>query len=162
MKNRDKLKRMRRVEKAVKRLQAMDLIYDLGGSRGGSTHNGIENPTGDGLPWTDCSGFALYVMSIAGVKATDPSGWTGTLVDEGKEGDSPYLTLFLKEPFNTEGHVIIRLRRRPRPWHKGVPKFRWAECGGSDNPHVNGGPTFFRPTTERIAEFPFHRNFAQL
>lgn len=152
-------KRIRRVEKAVTKLSHMSLIYKLGGARGGPNHNAIENPIGDGLPWTDCSGFALYLMSVAGIKADNPAGWTGTLVQEGSEGESEYFTLFLKEPENTEGHVIVRLRKHPRPWHRGQTRYRWAECGGRDNPKSGGGPTWFKPTKARIAEFPFRRRF---
>jgi hypothetical protein len=154
-----KMKRVRRAEKAVTKLSRMGLIYKLGGARGGSGHNAIENPSGDGVPWTDCSGFALYIMSVLGIKADNPAGWTGTLVSEGSEGESDYFTLFIKEAQQTEGHVIVRLRRRPRPWHLGQTRYRWAECGGRDNPRSGGGPTWFKPTLSRIAEFPDHRRF---
>lgn len=156
------LKRIRRVEQAVTNLKKMRLIYSLGGSRGSHEHNGIKNPTGANLPWTDCSGFALYLMSIAGIKADNPGGWTGTLVKEGESGTSEFFTLYLKEPEQTEGHVIIRLRKRPRWWHFGYPKFRWAECGGRDNPQAGEGPTWFRPSKSRIAEFPYQRRFRGL
>lgn len=157
MTRKEKLKRIRRVEKAVSNLSKMGLIYSLGGSRGGD-HNGIHSPTRDGIPWTDCSGFALYLMSVAGIKAEHPGGWTGTLVTEGEGGTSEFFTLFLKEPQQTEGHVIVRLRKRPRWWHR-KPHYRWCECGGRDNPHAGDGPTWFRPTDSRIAEFPYQRRF---
>lgn len=160
MTHKEKMKRVRRAEKTVSKLAGMNLIYKLGGARGGSKHNAIENPTASGVPWTDCSGFALYLMSVMGIKADDPAGWTGTLVGEGTAGESDYFTLYIKEPFNVEGHVIVRLRKRPRPWHRGQTKYRWAECGGRDNPKSGGGPTWFKPTLSRIAEFPEHRRFA--
>jgi len=156
-----KLKRIRRVEQAVSNLSKRGFIYAPGGSRGGSDHNGIQNPPSDGLPWTDCSGYALYLMSIAGIKATHPAGWTGTLVTEGEEGESEYFTLYLKEPEQTEGHVIVRLRKRPRWWHRG-PRYRWTECGGRDNPKSGDGPTWLRPTRSRVSEFPYHRRFRGL
>lgn len=152
-------KRIRRVEKAITRLSRMGLIYKLGGAR---TATGIAEPVGRGLPWTDCSGFAQYLCAIAGIQLRNPAGWTGTLVHEGQGGDSPIFTLLLKEPEQTEGHVIVRLRKRPRWWHLGAPKFRWAECGGFDNPKPGDGPTWFRPTESRIAEFPYHRHFGVL
>lgn len=155
----EKLRRCRRAEKAVTALQAMNLIYRLGGGRGGGH---ALWPTGSGIAWGDCSWFACLICAIAGIRLKHPDGWTGTLVEEGSDGTSPYLTLFLKEPQQTEGHVIVRLRKRPRPWHRGEPRFRWAECGGRDNPHPNGGPTWFKPTPERIAEFPFKRHFETL
>ncbi|MDX6609040.1 MAG: hypothetical protein QOF85_965 [Solirubrobacterales bacterium] len=154
-----KHKRIRRVEKAISQLVRMDLIYKLGGAR---EANGIGSPTGGGVAWTDCSGFVLYLLAVAGIKPRSPAGWTGTLVEEGREGWSSYLTLLLKEPEQTEGHVILRLRKRPRPWHLGEPRYRWAECGGRDNPRSGGGPTWFKPTPERIAEFPYHRHFKAL
>lgn len=157
--NEAKHKRIRRVEKAVSRLARMNLLYSLGGARG--TH-GIANPVGPGTAWTDCSGLVLYLLAIAGIRTRYPSGWTGTLVQEGEAGESAFLTLFLKDPEQTEGHVIVRLRKRPRWWHRGEPKFRWAECGGRDNPKPGGGPTWFRPSAERIAEFPYHRHFPVL
>lgn len=159
--HKQKINHCRRAEQAIKGLEGKSLIYSLGGSRGGSEHNGILSPSSSGIPWTDCSGFALYVMSILGIKAKHPAGWTGTLVEEGEEGVSSYFTLFLKEPQQTEGHVIIRLRKRPRWWHLGKPRHRWAECGGRDNPHPGDGPTFFTPTRARIAEFPYKRHFKE-
>lgn len=154
-----KLRKIRRVEKAITHLQKLGLIYLLGGARSGGT---VHGPSGRGEAWTDCSGFACYLLKIAGIKLRHPDGWTGTLVEEGHKGMSDYLTLFLKEPEQTEGHVIIRLRKRPRWWHFGAPKYRWAECGGMDNPRAGGGPTWFRPTPSRIAEFPYQRYFKEL
>lgn len=160
MNHTQKIKHLRRAEKAITNLSRMNLVYSLGGARAGAKeHNGVNSPSGNGLPWTDCSGFALYIMSIVGIKAHNPGGWTGTLVEEGYEGESQYFTLYLKEPQQTEGHVIVRLRKRPKWWHLGKPKYRWAECGGRDNPTAGDGPTWFRPTKSRIAEFPYHRHF---
>jgi hypothetical protein len=156
-----KINHCRRAERTIKALERMGLVYDLGGARGSSEHNGINPPSGSGLPWTDCSGFVLYIMSILGIKAKHPAGWTGTLVEEGEVGASPYFTIYLKEPEQREGHVIIRLRKRPRWWHLGKPKHRWAECGGNDNPHPDDGPTFWTPSKERIAEFPYQRHFRE-
>jgi len=150
------MRRARRVEKTITKLAAMDLIYLLGGGRA-TGH--ISWPATPGRAWTDCSGFACLLCQVAGIRLNFPAGWTGTLVEEGEEGTSPYFTLFIKEPLQTEGHVIIRLRKRPRWWHFGQPKYRWAECGGRDNPRSGGGPTWFRPTAARIEEFPFRRHF---
>lgn len=157
-----KLRRIRRVEKAVGALTRMNLVYKLGGARLYTPHQEILGPGAPGTAWTDCSGFALYLLAVAGVPLRNAAGWTGTLVNEGRAGTSEYLTLYLKGPTQTEGHVIVRLRKRPRPWHRGVPRYRWAECGGNDNPRAGGGPTWFRPSRTRIAEFPFQRRFEQL
>jgi hypothetical protein len=156
-------RKMRRVEKAVSRLARLNLIYKLGGARVYSPQRMLE-PTGSGVGWSDCSGFACYLLAVAGIKLQNPAGWTGTLVEEGSQGTSPNLTLFIKDPLDTEGHVIIRLRHHPR-WRRALgmaAKFRWAECGGRDNPRSGGGPTWFRPTAERVAEFPYHRHFEAL
>lgn len=150
------LKRLRRGETLISHLQGLDLIYLLGGARETGT---IVGPRGHGVEWTDCSGFQLFDMRAMGLQPRYPAGWTGTLVQEGHEGSSPYFTLFLKEPEQTEGHVISRRRHKP---HMGKEVWRWAECGGSDNPHPGGGPTWFEPTAERIAEFPYIRHFKVL
>lgn len=155
----EKLRRIRRAEKAVSALQAMNLVYKLGGGRGGG-HSLW--PAGRGIAWGDCSWFACLLCAIAGIRLNHPDGWTGTLAQEGEEGVSDFLTLFIKDANSVDGHVIVRLRKRPRPWHRGVPKYRWAECGGRDNPRSGGGPTWFRPTPDRIAEFPIKRHFKAL
>lgn len=160
-----KMVKQRRMEHAVGRLQAKDLIYDLGGARFAGR---ITSPIGDGTAWTDCSGFAVFLIQVGGFPTGHlfPDGvlWTGSIADNLPKGVSDYLTFFLKEPHETEGHVIIRLRQRPKPFHKGVPHYRWAECGGSDNPHPGGGPTWLTPgramglsIAERVGEFDYHR-----
>jgi hypothetical protein len=69
---------------------------------------------------------------------------------------------------NTPGdeHIIIRWRKRPKPWHLGMPRYRYFECGGSDNPHSGDGPSWFIPGLkmglgwkQRVREFYIHRNF---
>jgi hypothetical protein len=158
-----KAKRIRRVEKAVGRLSRLSLIYKLGGARDYNPEHILE-PSGAGVGWSDCSGFAAYLCAVAGLRLKHPAGWTGTLVEEGKQGTSPYLTLYIKDPYDTEGHVIVRLRHHPR-WRRALgmaAKWRWAECGGRDNPKSGGGPTWFRPTDERVAEFPYQRHFEAL
>lgn len=157
-----KLRKVRRAEKKTKKLQRMRLGYLLGGARGNP--DGITGPRGKGDDWTDCSGFALYLCRVMGINNENKNGWTGTLVNEGKEGTSPYFTLYLKEPEQTEGHVIIRFRHHPR-WRRMfglAARWRWAECGGFDNPNPGGGPTFFKPTESRVNEFPFKRHFPEL
>jgi hypothetical protein len=155
--HRDKMVRMRRVERSITELEDLDLIYLLGGARGA---HGIEPPRGHGQEWSDCSGFVLFELAVAHIQTKSPTGWTGTLVSEGSEGLSEYLTVFIKEPEQTEGHTILRLRHHPGWRHReGAAEWRWAECGGSDNPHPGGGPTYFKPTDARIAEFPYHRHF---
>jgi hypothetical protein len=148
--------RLRRGERLWSHLEGLGLIYLLGGAR----ENGqIVGPRGRGVDWTDCSGGQIYDLRAMGVQLRAPDGWTGTLVEEGHEGTSPYFTLFLKEPFQTEGHVIGRRRHQPRV---GSDEWRWTEVGGFDNPHSGGGAAWFHPTPERIAEFPYHRHFKVL
>jgi hypothetical protein len=149
--------RLRRGEQLVSHLESLDLSYLLGGARGSGTY--ISGPAGKDEAWTDCSGFELYVRRAMGLMPKDPVGWTGTIVTEGHEGLSPYYVVLLKEPDQTEGHTIQRRRHKPRV---GPEVFRWTECGGSDNPHPAGGPTWFEPTAERIAEFPYRRYFKAL
>jgi hypothetical protein len=158
-------KRIRRVEKAISRLQRMHLVYVWGGARGGSA---MIPPTSTGQGWSDCSGFAQYVLAVAGIDLKNPVGSTWSLAEEGEAGKNDVLTLFIKNPPGDE-HVIVRLRKRPRPWHRGQTKYRWAECGGTDNPQAGGGPGWFTPgrgmgmTPERrVAEFPIHRKFPEL
>lgn len=157
-----KVRKIRRVEKRITHLQRLRLSYLLGGARG--NNHGITGPKRRGEDWTDCSGFALYLLRVAGIDVKDKNGWTGTLATEGREGTSPYLTLYIKEPYKTEGHVIIRLRHHPR-WRQFLgmaPRWRWAECGGYDNPRPGGGPTWFRPSGRRVAEFTHVRHFPEL
>lgn len=164
MSTQDKIKerKVRRAEKVTKKLQRKRLIYLLGGARGGT--RGITGPKHNGEAWTDCSGFALYLCRVMGIHCEEPNGWTGSLVKEGESGTSPWFTLYIKEPQNVEGHVIIRFRHHPR-WRKMfglAARWRWAECGGYDNPTPGGGPTFFRPTESRVKEFTHIRHFPQL
>lgn len=154
--------RIRRLEKAVSRLMRMRLSYVWGGARG---HTAMVPPTVRGQGWSDCSGFVQYVLAVAGIQLDNPVGSTWSLATEGSEGTGHLLTLFIKNPPGDE-HVIIRHRKRPRPWHFGKTRYRWSECGGSDNPLPSGGPTWFTPGTkmgmkpaDRIHEFPIKRNF---
>lgn len=153
-----KLKKSRRIEKAVSKLQRMSLIYNWGGARVGGR---IVPPAGRGLPWTDCSGLGLYLAAVGDIHTKDGAGSTWSMAEEGEPGTSDYFTWFIKNPPGDE-HVIIRLRKRPRPWHRGEPRYRWCECGGSDNPSAGGGPHWIKPTAARIAEFPIHRHFHSL
>lgn len=155
-------KKIRRVEKAVSRLQRMHLIYVYGGARGS---NAMVPPHGNGQGWSDCSGLAQYLCAVADIKLRDPVGSTWSLAEEGEKGVSGNLTLFIKNNPGDE-HVIVRLRRRPRPWHFGKTKYRWAECGGTDNPQSGGGPSWFTPgrgmgmtPEQRIEEFYIRRRF---
>lgn len=155
------MKTIRRGEQTVKRLSKMGLIYWYGGGRVGGH---VIEPTPD-EKWTDCSGCGCYVLTKMGIKLKNPAGSTWSLVEEGEQGESDYLTLYVKNDHGDE-HVIIRGRKRPKPWHFGRPRFRWWECGGSDNPTPNGGPSFFIPGLkmglgwkQRVAEFYDHRNF---
>lgn len=156
-----KMVRIRRGETMMSRLEALELGYLLGGARGNGRH--ITAPHHKGEAWSDCSGCTLFEMLVMGLQPRSPIGWTGTLAREGSEGLSEFFTIFLKEPEQTEGHVIMRFRHHPG-WRgrEGAAEWRWAECGGRDNPHAGGGPTWFKPTDERVAEFPIRRHFKVL
>lgn len=155
------MRMIRRGEQTVKRLSRMGLYYFYGGGR---ERGHVVEPVPN-TRWTDCSGCACYVLTKMGIVLKNPAGSTWSLVFEGEAGESDYLTLYVKNDAGDE-HVIIRARKRPRPWHFGRPRFRWWECGGSDNPTPRGGPSFFIPGLKmglgwkaRVAEFYEHRNF---
>jgi hypothetical protein len=158
------MKRIRRLETAAKHLQSMRMIYSYGGGRVGGH---IAKPEA-GEKWTDCSGCATYLLDVAGIRLKNDAGSTWSLAEEGSPGASEFFTLFIKNNPGDE-HVICRLRKRPRPWHFGKTKYRWFECGGTDNPTAGGGPSFFTPGSgmgitpeERVKEFNIHRHFKEL
>lgn len=142
----------------------MGLKYLLGGARiGGHITDPIPNTF-----WTDCSGCATYVVVNGyGLKLKNEAGSTWSLADEGEPGESLYLTFYIKNnPEGHDEHIICRGRKRPRPWHLGFPRFRYWECGGSDNPDPAGGPRWFIPGLKmglhwkvRVQQFYIHRNF---
>jgi hypothetical protein len=142
----------------------MDLPYSYGGGRSGGH---IVEPA-DGHPWTDCSGCALYAGAKGyGLKFKNGGGSTWSLAEEGHPGESRYLTFYIKNnPAGHDEHIIVRGRKRPKPWHLGRPRYRYWECGGSDNPKANGGPSWFIPGLKmglswksRVEQFYIHRNF---
>lgn len=151
---------IRKGEKIVTRLSKMNLPYSYGGAR---VAGHITDPI-DGLPWTDCSGCASYVLEKMGIKLKDYAGSTWSLAKEGHRGESQYLTLYIKNTAHDE-HIIVRGRKRPKPWHLGFPRFRYWQCGGFDNPQ-HGEPTWFIPGLtmglrwkKRVREFYIHRQF---
>lgn len=153
--------RVRRGEQRAKYTSKLGLFYFYGGGRfGGKITEPVRN-----TKWTDCSGSATDTCDVMGIKLSNDAGSTWSLATEGEEGVSEYFTLYIKNPSGDE-HVIQRFRKKPRPWHFGRPRYRWFECGGSDNPDGRGGPSFFIPGLKmgmswknRVAEFPIHRNF---
>lgn len=161
-----KLVMQRRGEHLITHLGHLDLIYLLGGARFGDR---ISGPLGPRSAWSDCSGGAFFVgaaMGLPMVKIFEGHPiWTGSFVDLLQPGESDYLTFYLKEPYETEGHVIMRLRERPKPWHRGIPRYRFAEQGGSDNPAPGGGMHWLKhpgqgmglTVHQRLAEFDHHR-----
>lgn len=158
------LTRLRRGETLTKRLMRLNLIYSYGGGR---VAGHIVAPVA-GEKWTDCSGFATYLLDAMGIKLKNDAGSTWSLAEEGEAGVGEFFTLFIKNAAGDE-HVICRMRKRPRPWHFGKTKYRWVECGGTDNSSAGGGPCFFTPGSgmgltpeQRVAEFPIHRKFAEL
>lgn len=151
--------RIRRIEKAISRASALNTLYSYGGGRGGTY---MSDPPGAGRSWTDCSGFAQWLCQVGDVRLKNYVGSTWSLAEEGESGTSPYFTFFIKNnPAGHDEHIIVRLRRRSRAGRKLFGEFRWAQCGGRDNPKSGGGPSWFRPTASRIAEFPIHRKFKE-
>lgn len=147
----DHFAKLRKAEREITRLQALDLQYKLGGGRfcGDSPCNYTKFfHGGDG---GDCSWLQYLVCDILDVPVKSPIGWTGTLQSEGHAGEGKFYTIYIKEPELTEGHTIGR-------FHHPV-KDHWFECGGRDNPQPGDGVSWFHPTPERIAEFPIKRHF---
>lgn len=158
------MRRIRRGEKLVTKLSRMNLPYSYGGGRSGDH---IVDPV-NRKPWTDCSGCASYVAEEGyGIDLKIGAGSTWSLADEGQPGESHYLTFYIKNnPAGHDEHIIVRARKRPKPWHFGRPRFRYWQCGGSDNPKANGGPSWFIPGLKmglswksRVAQFYIHRQF---
>lgn len=159
--------RIRRGETTAKHLESMGLHYNWGGARyyGASGHDRITAPQNKDEAWTDCSGGSIFLCQVMDIHL--PLGMemnTDGLETVGIEGLSDYFTMFVKSD-----HVINRFRERPKPWHQGIPHYRWWEVGGSDNPHPAGGPSYFIPgklmgltIDERLAEFPVRRCFPGL
>lgn len=155
---------IRKGEKLVSHLSRMNLPYSYGGARVGGH---IARPV-PGEPWTDCSGCAIYVGEHGyGLEFKNAAGSTWSLADEGEPGESQYLTFYIKNnPEGHDEHIICRARKRPKPWHFGRPRFRYWECGGTDNPDPAGGPHWFIPGLkmglrwkDRVAQFYIHRQF---
>lgn len=140
---------IRKAEKEISRLQALDLQYRMGGGR--SCGPKPCRHFNHGAEGGDCSWLQLVVCDILNVPIKNPLGWTGTLQHEGLSGKGKIYTIYIKEPENEEGHTIGCFHH--------PAKNHWFECGGSDNPQPSGGVTWFHPTPERIAEFPIHRHF---
>lgn len=143
----------------------MHLIYSYGGGRGSSA---MIPPTRSGQGWSDCSGLAQYLCAVADIHLKNSVGSTWSLAEEGEKGVSDNFTLFIKNNAGDE-HVIVRLRKRPKPWHFGQTKYRWAECGGTDNPSAGGGPSWFTPgkgmgmsPEQRTKEFNIRRHWPGL
>lgn len=156
------IERIHEGEMLCTHLSKLGLSYLWGGAR--SCGKFMCKPV-KGKAWTDCSGCAQYVLEKIGIKLKDYVGSTFSLAEEGHPGWSDYLTLCIK---NTPGdeHIIIRWRKRPKPWHFGRPRFRYFECGGSDNPSAGDGPSWFIPGLKmglgwkkRVREFYIIRNF---
>ncbi|MBS1893658.1 MAG: hypothetical protein JST59_20350 [Actinobacteria bacterium] len=154
--NRKKRRIIRKVEKGAKLVSARKLDYAFGGGRGATR---MMSPPEAG-PWTDCSGYASWLCQISGIPLKNYVGSTWSLAEEGHEGESIWFTMFIKNNAGDDQHIILRLRRRlldPKRLRYG--RYRWVECGGSDNPVLGSGPAWFHPTPERIAQFYTHRHF---
>jgi hypothetical protein len=142
--------RVRTGEREISRLAALGLYYGFGGGRNCGPH-----PCGDysaGQVGGDCSWLVLRTCYIMGLPIKNWLGSTYSLAEEGSEGKGKLFTIHVKNPPDPhEAHTIMEFHH---PGHD-----RGAECGGSDNPHPRGGPSWFRPSAERIAEFPIKRHF---
>jgi hypothetical protein len=159
-------KRFRRTEKFISRVARLNRPYKLGGGRRWDPPRTVLSEEGG-----DCSWWAMELAAKLGIKLKNPAGSTLSLAEEGSEGIGDLFTLFIKNPPGEvdNEHVIVRMRRRPlrskvltAVRDALVGSHRWTECGGNDNPKPLGGPTWFRPTVSRVAEFPIRRHFPEL
>lgn len=156
--NRAKRRMIRKIERGAKIVSERPLDYSFGGGRG---EKYMRHPPLSG-GWTDCSGFAQWLCQISGIHLRDFVGSTRTLAEEGHEGESPWFTMFIKNNPGGDEHIILRLRRKYLITRKLFGEHRWIECGGSDNPKLGEGPTFFHPTPARVHQFYIHRYFKEL
>lgn len=155
-------KKLRRGEKFVSRLAHMGLPYKWGGGRRWNPTRTVISPEGG-----DCSWGAMECLAHMGVRLANPAGSTWSLAEEGREGVGENFTLFIKNTVGDE-HVIMRWRRRHTLLGL-LPKHRWAETGGTDNPKPKGGMSWFVPgrgmglsVKQRVEEFPIRRHFPEL
>lgn len=135
---------MRRVLAEIQRVHNQNLSYAWGGSHNEAIVHGDDY---------DCSSWASHLCQMANLKVSTAT--TYGLAGAGKAGEGKWLTLYIKNPPNPhDAHVIVRVFDGHR--------YRWTECGGSDNPRPKGGPCWFTPSPARIAQFPIHRHFPEL
>ncbi len=148
--------KIRRVEQQVKRGEKLDHAYVFGGGRNCGYNPCTLKSNDDG----DCSWWQGHLINVAGYKLPFPASElsTYTLAELPKWdpknfafGQGKYFTIRIKNITGNpeESHTIAELRNR------------FTECGGSDNPHEDGRPTWFHPGEgmgltlfQRLAEFP--------
>lgn len=142
---------IRAAEHTITRLEHMGLHYDFGGGRNHGSTPTMPRDLERGGDGGDCSWLAGVVCVKLGQRIVWP-GSTFSLATEGVEGRGKIFTMHIKNLADpAESHVILEFAH---PGHT-----RWAECGGRDNPTSTGGPAWFHPTADRIAEFPIKRHF---
>lgn len=142
---------LRAAEHTVTRLEALGLHYDFGGGRDCGSIPCMPRHFSHDDDGGDCSWLTALLCWKLGQHVSWP-GTTYTLATEGIEGEGQLFTMHIKNFADpAESHVINEFHH---PGHT-----RWAECGGRDNPTPTGGPAWFHPTPERIAEFPIKRHF---
>lgn len=153
--------KIRRGEHNVTRLQKLHLPYSFGGGR-----NCGYPPCWNGPG--DCSWFVGHEINCLGYKLPVPASNLSTFSledfhnldpDTFKLGHGKYVTIYVKDGNGDphEAHTFIEFRSR------------FAECGGSDNPSVLNGPSWFHPgkgmrltLKERLDEFPHRFHIAGL
>lgn len=138
---------IRRVEHCISWLESQDDFYVFGGGRVGGP-----NPHMDLHSSGDCSWMGLGLCHVLGVDLKNPIGSTYSAAEEGEPGRGKYFTLLIKNIAGQpdESHMFVEVRGRH------------AECGGFDNPKPRGGPAWFKPSDQRLEEFPIHRHFPGL
>ena len=140
---------LRAAEHEITRLASLDLHYGWGGGRNCGNVPCTDYNHGDIAG--DCSWLAAVACDKLGRIVAWP-GNTYTLAIEGHEGHGRMFTMHIKNFADpAQSHVILEFKH-----HKHT---RWAECGGFDNPSAFGGPSWFRPSEERVSEFPIKRHF---
>lgn len=119
-----------KVAAEIERLSKLGLDYVLGG--------GHATPAPANGPF-DCSSFVSRCVQLVDPGA--PTMATPQLATYGQEGKGEWITLYVHNGGAGGGHTLIKVGDR------------YAECGGSDNPDPNGGPSWIEPSAGRLAEF---------
>lgn len=139
--------RVERMLQEALRDTTLGLHYVWGGGHGESPTHAFDSAHSTG---GDCSSYASHLCQVAVPKVK--TGTTFTLASSAgskgsglKKGPGKFVTLHIKNSPANDAHVIVEIHFKGRVY--------WTQCGGRDNTK-GGGPCIFKPTADRIAEFP--------